>query len=408
MKITGLKIALIGEPVERGLTPVVRVMTDEGISGYAQIESNKPYVKNLAAHFEKFILGADPTNVQSVFMRIRRYGGNKPWGSVVSAIETACWDIAGKAAGLPIYKLMGGKVRDKVRVYNGGVRFKMDGHSPEQYAENVLKMKEAKEGFTIIKQPIGFHPAAYSRPTSMPQELDDFFYGERRFGWHYPNRGHLTTKGLDHIVKCIEAMTDALGDVALTLDCGPGFVVPDAIRLCRAVEDLNVLWLEDMLTGDYTPYVGPDLYREVTTQTTANTHTGEQIYLRENYKELIETKAVRVIGPDPCDIGGLSELKWVAEYADLHGIQFAPHGVLNGVLGMAAHVQVCSTLPDNFIAFEYPTARQPWWFDILDGLPDQIVKDGFIEVWDRPGLGITFRENEAKKYLTEEDKNFFD
>src|SRR5690606_23160143 len=83
MKITGLKVALIGEPVERGLTPVVRVMTDEGISGYAQIESNKPYLKNLAPMFEKFIVGADPTNVQSVFLRIRRYGGNKPWGSLV-------------------------------------------------------------------------------------------------------------------------------------------------------------------------------------------------------------------------------------------------------------------------------------------------------------------------------------
>ena len=199
-----------------------------------------------------------------------------------------------------------------------------------------------------------------------------------------------------------------LGDeVGLALDCGPGWTVPDAIQLARAVEPFNLLWLEDLITGDYVPYTSADLYREVTHATTTPIHTGEQIYLRHNFKDLIETNAVHIIGPDPCDVGGIAELKWVAEYADLHGILIAPHGTGNGLLGLAALVQVCATLPNNYIAFEYPIGDPAWWHDIVEGLPDPIVKDGFIEVWDRPGMGVDLIPEAAKRYLSEEDVGFF-
>jgi len=204
-------------------------------------------------------------------------------------------------------------------------------------------------------------------------------------------------------------MKAVLGDeVGLALDCGPGFMVPDAIRLAKALEPLNVMWLEDLVTGDYTPYVMADVYREVTQGTTTPIHTGEQIYLRQNFRELIEQHAVRIIGPDPADIGGIAELKWVAEYADLHGILMAPHGIFDGLIGLAALVQVGATLPQNFIAFEYPVAKPEWWYDIVEGLPNPIVKDGLIDVWDRPGLGVEFKVEAARRYLSEEDKSFFD
>ena len=136
-------------------------------------------------------------------------------------------------------------------------------------------------------------------------------------------------------------MKEALGDgIGLALDCGPGWTLPDAIRFARAVEKHNLMWLEDMLTGDYIPYVNADVYAEVTRATSTPIHTGEQIYLRQNFKDLIERHAVRVVGPDPCDVGGIAELKWIAEYADLHGILMAPHGTGNGLLGLAALVQV--------------------------------------------------------------------
>jgi L-alanine-DL-glutamate epimerase-like enolase superfamily enzyme len=397
MKITGLKCAIIGQH------PVLRITTDEGISGYSQIEASKAdYIKSHVMFYESRILDQDPTDVERVMTRIRRLASFKPWGSAVSAIEMALWDIAGKAAGLPVYKLLGGKVRDKVQCYNGNIRFKMNGSEPQHYAENMAKMKDRPEKFSIIKQGIAFH-------SGMPSQVADFFYGEVRSVPQHPNRGLLTPKGFKHMMACIEAMLEVCGDdVGLALDCGPGFVVPDAIRLAKALEETNVAWLEDMLTGDYVPYVQADNYREVTQSTSMKIHTGEQLYLRQNFQELIEKRAVDIVGPDPCDVGGIAELKWIAEYADLHGILMAPHGTLDGLFGLAALVQVGATMPTNYIAFEYPTGNPEWWYDIVEGLPDPIVVDSHIDVLERPGIGIDFRVEAAKKYLSDGDKDFFD
>ena len=396
MKITDLKCTVLGEH------PIVRITTDEGISGFGQVEAYKPYLRPHIQFYKEYIVGEDPTNVARVMLKIRNLGAFKPWGSAVSAIEMALWDIAGQAAGVPVYKLLGGKIRDRVRVYNGAVRFPMTGWSPQDYAENMARMKAAREGFTIIKQGIAFH-------SPMVREVPGFFYGEVQTGGRHANRGLLTERGLNHVLACVEAMKQVLGDeVGLALDCGPGWTVPDAIRLAKAVEHLHIMWLEDLITGDYTPYVLADLYREVTQSTSTPIHTGEQIYLRQNFRELIERKAVNIVGPDPCDVGGIAELKWIAEYADLHGILMAPHGTGNGVLGLAALVQVAATLPQNFIAFEYPVGQPAWWNEVVDGLPDPIVKDGFIEVWDRPGMGVTLNARAARRYLPEGDDHFFD
>ena len=400
MKIRDVKCAVIGD------NPVVRIVTNEGISGYGEVESFKPYLKPHILYYRPLILDEDPTDVERTMLKIRNRGSFKPWGSAVSAIEMALWDIAGKAAGLPVHKLLGGKVRDRVRVYNGAVRFPMSGQNPKDYAENMSRMKAAKEGFTIIKQGISFH-------SPMAREIPNFWYGSpspaRAHGAY--ERGLLTERGLKHVVACVEAMKEVLGDsVGLALDCGPGWTVPDAIRFARAVEHLNLMWLEDLITGDYVPFVNPDVYRDVTHSTSTPIHTGEQIYLRQHFKGLIESHAVNVIGPDPCDIGGIAELKWVTEYADLHGILMAPHGTGDGVLGLAALVQVCATLPQNYIAFEYPIGKPAWWYEIVEGLPNPIVHDGFIhmEEWTRPGMGVDFKADAARQYLSDEDKAFFD
>jgi L-alanine-DL-glutamate epimerase-like enolase superfamily enzyme len=399
MKITDLRCAVIGKH------PIVRIVTDEGLYGLGEVEYTKTYLKPWVLHFKDALIGEDPTDVERVMLKIRQRGSFKPWGSAISAIEMALWDIAGQAAGVPVYKLLGGKIRDRVRVYNGGLRFPIPGYSPEEYADSTAKMLAAREGFTIVKQPIGFH-------SPMKRVVPDFFYGQAQppGGFHGAlDRGALTERGLKHIVACVEAMKAVTGDaVGLALDCGPGFAPNDALRLARALEPFNLLWLEDMITGDYTPYVLADLYRDVTWATTTPIHTGEQIYLRQNFKELIERHAVNVVGPDPCDVGGIAELKWVAEYADLHGILMAPHGVFDGLLGLAALVQVSAALPHNYIAFEYPLGRPDWWYDIVEGLPEPIVQEGHITVWDRPGMGVTLNAEAAKAHLGEEDHGFFD
>src|ERR1700676_3109051 len=131
IKITDLRCAIIGR------NPVIRIVTDQGVSGYGQAESSKAYLKPMVLFYKDYLLGEDPTDVERVMLKIRRLGAFKPWGSAVSAIEIALWDIAGQAAGMPVYKLLGGKIRDRVRVYNGAVRFPMTGQMPQDYADNM-------------------------------------------------------------------------------------------------------------------------------------------------------------------------------------------------------------------------------------------------------------------------------
>ena len=217
MKIVDLKFAVLGQ------NPVVRVMTDEGISGYGGLENGRAYNREQVLYYKQAIVGEDPTNVERVMLKIRRRGAFKPWGSGVSAIEVALWDIAGKAAGLPIYKLLGGKIRDKVRVYNGAVRYPLSDHTPKGYAENMRRMKEAPEGFTIIKQGISFH-------SQMPVNFPKFHYGDLHGGTRIQgrdgvsfqgNRGLHTEQGLKHVIACVEAMKEVLGDeIGLALDSG--------------------------------------------------------------------------------------------------------------------------------------------------------------------------------------------
>ena len=227
--ITDLKCAIMGG------APVVRITTNVGVDGYGQAETTKSYLKPFVLFYRDYLLGMDPTDVERALLKIRRLGSFKPWGAAVSAIEMALWDIAGKVAGVPVYKLMGGKIRDRVRVYNGGVRPRMTGQEPEDYAEAVAIMKEAEEGFTMVKMGVGFH-------SRMAYAVPDFFLGspnlpgsgqsaargaeqgERPQPKRAPhsNRGPLTEKGLKHIIACVEAMKNVLGDeIGLALDVGP-------------------------------------------------------------------------------------------------------------------------------------------------------------------------------------------
>lgn len=399
MKITDLKCAVIGGQ------PTIRIATDSGISGFGQVEWFKPWIKPQVLLLKDHIIGEDPRDVERVMLKIRNMGAFKPWGSAVSAVEMALWDLAGKAADLPLYRLLGGKVRDRVRAYISGSREILNtsyAFTPESAAKQVEKTLQDPAGFTIIKHGIGFH-------SPMPFEIPDFYYGDPRPGPPHLNTGSLTEKGFKQCVKVVEAIIDTMdGRAQLALDCGPGWVLSDAIRFAREMERFPILWLEDMLTGDRSNHVGVAEYKELTRSTSTPIHTGEQIYLRQGFRELIESNAVRVIGPDPMDVGGLAELKWVAEFADLHGVQIAPHGVFNGVLGLAAMVQVGATLPDNLIAFEYCKPPTDWWPDIVDGLPSDLIVDGHIKVWDSSGIGVTLNEEKTRKYLNPEDQDFFD
>ena len=398
MKIIDLKCAVIGK------NPIVRIVTDEGISGYGEVEQYKPYLKPFIMHFREALIGLDPTDVERCMLRIRQRGSFKPWGAAVSVIEHALWDIAGKAAGVPVYKLLGGKVRDKVRVYNGAIRVPFKSHNPEDYADDAKRMKALPEGFTIVKQGIAFH-------SGMKREIPDLYFGEPdRSPFHGAlDSGLLTERGMKHIIACVEAMKEVLGDeIGLALDCGPGWTVPDAIRFARALEPLNIMWLEDLITGDYVPYVNADVYpRGDPRHLDADPHRRADLSPAELQGADREPRGEHR-RPRPCrrrrhrraEVD--RRIRQPARHPDgaaRHRQRRAWPCRAGAGVGDAAAQFHCLRIPDR---------RPGWWYDIVDGLPDPIVKNGMIEVWDRPGMGVEINPERAKRYLSEEDKAFFD
>ena len=167
MKITDVKSAIIGSNI------VIRVVTDKGIDGYAEVEEGKDFIRPTIPHYRDLILGCDPTDVEFVMRRIRRAGAFKPWGKIVSTIEMALWDIAGKDAGIPVYKLLGGKVRNRIRVYNGSFRNPNPPHpvadTPEKQGENILALRELPEGFTIVKGGGPFHGGGFFKSIGLDE-----------------------------------------------------------------------------------------------------------------------------------------------------------------------------------------------------------------------------------------------
>ena len=425
MKITDLKYAVL-----EGF-PTIRITTDCGIYGLGQVDFYKPYLEPLFKLYKPCIIGQDPTNVQRVMLRIRHLGAFKPWGSAVSAIEIALWDIAGKDAGRPTYKLLGGKVRDRVRVYMTmnvmkGPDPTPKGDKPEDYAERAKARMKLPEGFTIMKFAFPMH-SHNIKPGTFYVEPPDKIPGIHPLAIALPvlPSGHMTEVGLKHSIAIVEAVKSVVGDkIGIAFDCGPRMSLAGAMQLAKALEPYNLLWLEDMLTGDYTPYNNVESYRLLSESTIVPIHTGEQVYLREGFRELLEKHAVDVIGPDPEDVGGIAELKWIAEMADLYDVLIAPHGVGNGPVGLAAVVQVSSTLPNNFIAFEIPITKinnpprtikeeesqykydlyKPTKKELFNGLDNLKVVNGFINVPDKPGLGISLNQETVREYLGEDNK----
>ena len=188
MRITDLKCAIIGGQ------PTIRIVTNTTICGFGQIEWFKPYIKPQVMQLKNFILDEDPRDVERVMLKIRNMGGFKPWGSAVSGIEMALWDIAGKAAGLPLYRLLGGKIRDRVRVYVSGSKDDLETsykYTPETIKEHLSHSIKDSSEFSVIKYGVGFH-------SPMPFEITDFFLNDPRQGPPHLNRGLLTEKGLQH------------------------------------------------------------------------------------------------------------------------------------------------------------------------------------------------------------------
>jgi galactonate dehydratase len=352
MKITDIKTVDVGGPpdakvpLNRNWTFVL-VETDEGITGIgdATLLGMDLAVIGVIQHFRNLLLGQDPTRVEHLWQQMYRHPfwrGGPVLGAAISGIDMALWDIAGKVAGLPVYKMLGGAVRDRIRCY---VR--------DDFATSTVEQAvEAKElGFTGIK----YGPVADKHNISEPALADV--------------AAELTAEIRDAVGPEMDLMVDFHGRLT----------PPAAIRALQKLEPLDVFFAEELIPPDNIP-----AYAEVAAAVPGvPVATGERLYTRWGFRELIETRAVPIIQPDICYAGGISELRRIAAHAETHYIKMAPHNP-NGPVATAASIHLAAAMP-NFLILEY--ARKTPNFEMVLKEP-LVVKDGYFELPTGPGLGI--------------------
>lgn len=284
----------------------------------------------------------------------------------------ALMDLAGKAYGVPAYALVGGQFRDKVRCY-ADTPTELD---PVRMGERLLERK--RRGYTLLKMDIGINllaetPGTVIAPEGALEERDIM----------HPFTGiQVTQKGVEQLAAYVEQVRSIVGyDVALAADHFGHIALDSCIRIARALEPYTLAWVEDMIPWQFT-----EQWRTLTESVAVPTCTGEDIYLTENFKPLIDNSAIRIVHPDPATSGGIAETKRLGNYAEEKGIAMALHLAASPVATMAC-VQLAAAT-HNFLALEHHAADVPFWNDLVTGLPKPIIQDGYIQVPEKPGLGF--------------------
>ena len=365
MRIVNVTTAVVAY---HGQATLVRIDTDEGISGYGEAnpDAGAGGVVGMIKFLTPLLLGEDPRDVERVWEKLRRRVFAGAQGGVfviaLSGIELALWDLAGKAAGQPVYRLLGGKFRDKIRVYADCGLGDDPAGSASGCADRAQRMVE--EGFTAIKFDVDDleHPAKF-----------DAFN-------HTINNAELRS-----MVERVAAVREAIGpDIDLAIDLHARYDVPSACRIAWELEPFSLLWLEEPV-----PAENIDALARVRAQTRTPICVGENLYLRWGFRELLERGAVDVIEPDVPKCGGLAEAKKIANLAEMHYVPFAPHLVSTPVGTMATSHQ-CAAIP-NFLVQEWHALEEREVWDSYVVAPDgsgSIIKNGYIAVPDTPGIGV--------------------
>ena len=366
MKITGVTPVIVNAQMRNWV--FVKVETDEGLVGWgeASLEWKTRAVAGAVGDLEPLILGQDPRRVEHLYQIMYRHGFFRPGVigmSAISGIEQACWDIFGKAVGLPVYQLLGGRVRDRVRMYDhlGG------GEMNALYLqdETAMMADRAREcvaaGYTAIK--------ALVVPTSEPLE------GARK---------------LRHAETLMAAIRDAVGpEVDIMIDLH-GRTTPEmGIQYAHVLAPYRPFFLEEPCPPEDTAGLA-----RVTRATSVPIATGERRVTRHEFRPLLEAEACAVIQPDVCHCGGLFELRKIAAMAEAYHVSVAPHNPLGPIATAAAvHFALCAP---NWLIQEAIRADVPWRADVTS--EPIIVKDGYIYPSEKPGLGIEINEAEAAKH----------
>lgn len=393
LRITDMRYAWVDN------TPIIRIYTNQDIVGHGDVRDGAD--PRFALFLKSRILGENPCNVEMLFKRIKQFGTQGRAAGGVCAVEMALWDLAGKAYGVPVYQMLGGKYRDKVRVY---VDTPME-DTPEAFA---ARMKQRLDmGFTFLKMDFGVDLVKNEPGTVVGKNLWDpalrqwdrtpGSYGMTR---HPFTQIQITDKGLEMITAYLEAVRNAVGyEVPIASDHYGHFGVNDAIRLGRAVEPYRLAWLEDLVPWDYT-----EMWKEISMNIETPTITGEDIYLLEHFKPLIDSRAVDMVHPDPNSAGGILETKRIGDYAYEHGVAQALHHAAMPPSFLGSVHSAAAT--ENFVALEHHSVDDPWWETLVTGFDGPIVQDGFVTVPDRPGLGVELNDEAVREHLREGEELF--
>lgn len=386
MKIADVRAAVIGrqEPHSGGsVWTFVRVYTDEGIVGTGECNSAGWYtgfaVKETVLALREALMGADPLAIGPIVEGLRRqgrYGGGSgaPVSFALTGIETALYDVAGKALGVPVSTLLGGRFRDEIALYADS----------EAGAEDTVASIRTKalavveDGYTALKFDAD-HMGAYADP------------------WSY----HGSAAHLDHVVAMVHAIREAIGPgIDLAIDCHGRFDLPTATTLARELESARLLFLEDPV-----PDESVEAMAQINAASSTPICTGENFYYLHAFLELFEKRAVSVVMPDITKAGGLAELKRIAELADTFAVPIAPHNV-SSPLGMMAGCHVMAAVP-NFLYLEFHGREIDWWSDLCDG-EKPFLADGRMRVSDAPGIGVELNDTVARRFLWNGDSYFHD
>jgi L-alanine-DL-glutamate epimerase-like enolase superfamily enzyme len=297
----------------------------------------------------------------------------------------ALWDLAGKAYGVPVYQMLGGRHRDRVRLY-------ADTTVSRDRAEYARRMKARLDmGFTFLKMDVGIN--LLSGQHGLITAPLGFDWARDRMTPHPFTAIQLTNQAIDRLVAYVAAVREAIGyDVPLAADHFGHFSVNDAIRLGRALTPYQLAWLEDLVPWQYT-----ELWKQITSSVDVPTLTGEDIYLKEEFVKLIDAHAVDLIHPDLASAGGILETKKIGDYAEERGVGMAMH-FAGSPISFMANVH-CAAATQNVIALEHHGVDVPWWEDLVVGPEKPLAKAGYASVPDRPGLGIELNEEVVKARL---------
>lgn len=368
LKITEIRTA---EVRVHGYQVHVRVYTDQGIIGQGEstdaAQGNVPLIRS----FARLLVGQDPLNVELAFERIRTSGvfaGAQAgqYVTALTAVEIALWDIAGKATGLPVYQLLGGKVRDRVRIYcDSGSKEMIPGNQ-----DSLARMKQIQEmGFTAAKIDID--------DATDPSRFD-------RVNWTANN------DEIDHMLAKIAFTRENYPkNFEIAVDMHARYDATTGKRVAKEVEPFKLMWLEEPV-----PAENIDAMRDIRESTRTPICCGENIYMRWGFREILEKRAADIIMPDFQKCGGLLEARKIADMAHTYYVPVAPHAVTSPI-GMMATAHVCAAIP-NFFVQEWHWIDSPelWRNWVKEG---EIIKKGFIDIPERAGLGVEMNDEGARK-----------